>query len=103
MQLMYYNGIAKKYNISLDTPFKDLPKEAADAFLYGTKDRLELQIIDSFGGGVRYSKFEGIINNLERRYKESSSEYSKSEIADCMNEINCPECKGERLKRKVFL
>ena len=96
--MMYYNGIAKKYNISLDTPFKDLPKEAADAFLYGTKDRLELQIIDSFGGGVRYSKFEGIINNLERRYKESSSEYSKSEIADCMNEINCPECKGERLK-----
>ena len=98
--MMYYNGIAKKYNISLDTPFKDLPKEAADAFLYGTKDRLELQIIDSFGGGVRYSKFEGIINNLERRYKESSSEYSKSEIADCMNEINCPECKGERLKKK---
>lgn len=98
--IMYYNGIAKKYNISLDTPFKDLPKEAADAFLYGTKDRLELQIIDSFGGGVRYSKFEGIINNLERRYKESSSEYSKSEIADCMNEINCPECKGERLKKE---
>ena len=98
--MMYYNGIAKKYNISLDTPFKDLPKEAADAFLYGTKDRLELQIIDSFGGGVRYSKFEGIINNLERRYKESSSEYSKSEIADCMNEVNCPECKGERLKKE---
>ncbi len=98
--MMYYNAIAKKYNISLDTPFKDLPKEAADAFLYGTKDRLELQIIDSFGGGVRYSKFEGIINNLERRYKESSSEYSKNEIADCMNEINCPECKGERLKKE---
>lgn len=98
--MMYYNAIAKKYNISLDTPFKDLPKEAADAFLYGTKDRLELQIIDSFGGGVRYSKFEGIINNLERRYKESSSEYSKIEIADCMNEINCPECKGERLKKE---
>ena len=77
-----------------------MPKEAADAFLYGTKDRLELQIIDSFGGGVRYSKFEGIINNLERRYKESSSEYSKSEIADCMNEINCPECRGERLKKE---
>lgn len=98
--MMYYNAIAKKYNISLDTPFKDLPKEAANAFLYGTKDRLELQIIDSFGGGVRYSKFEGIINNLERRYKESSSEYSKNEIADCMNEINCPECKGERLKKE---
>lgn len=49
---------------------------------------------------IRYSKFEGIINNLERRYKESSSEYSKSEIADCMNEINCPECRGERLKKE---
>ncbi|MBE6845520.1 MAG: excinuclease ABC subunit UvrA [Ruminococcus sp.] len=98
--MMYYNGLAKKFNISLDTPFKDLPKEAADAFLYGTDDRVELEIIESFGGGVRYSKFEGIINNLKRRFSESKSEYSKNEISEVMNEIECPECKGMRLKKE---
>lgn len=98
--MMYYNGLAKKFNISLDTPFKDLPKEATDAFLYGTDDRVELEIIESFGGGVRYSKFEGIINNLKRRYSESKSEYSKNEIAEVMNEIECPDCKGQRLKKE---
>ena len=98
--MMYYNGLAKKFGISLDTPFKDLPKKAADAFLYGTDERIEHKIIDSFGGGVRYGKFEGIINNLERRFKETSSEFSKNEIADCMNEIKCPECKGQRLKKE---
>ncbi len=98
--MMYYNGLAKKFNISLDTPFKDLPKEVTDAFLYGTEDRLELEIIESFGGGVRYSKFEGIINNLKRRYSESKSEYSKNDIAEVMNEIECPECKGMRLKKE---
>ncbi len=64
--MMYYTGLAEHFNISLDTPFKDLPKEAADAFLYGTgEDRIEIKIIDSFGGGTRYSKFEGVIINLE--------------------------------------
>lgn len=98
--MMYYNGIAKKFGISLDTPFKDLPQEAVDAFLYGTDDRIELKIIDSFGGGTRYGKFEGIINNLERRFKESSSDYSKNDIAESMNEIKCPDCKGKRLKKE---
>jgi len=99
--MMYYTGLAEHFNISLDTPFKDLPKEAADAFLYGTgEDRIEIKIIDSFGGGTRYSKFEGVINNLERRYRESSSEHSKSDILDYMSEIKCPECHGERLKKE---
>ena len=99
--MMYYTGLAEHFNISLDTPFKDLPKEAADAFLYGTgEDRIEIKIIDSFGGGTRYSKFEGVINNLERRYRESSSEHSKSDISDYMSEIKCPECHGERLKNE---
>lgn len=98
--MMYYNGIAKKFNISLDTPFKDLPKEVANVFLYGCDEKIELKIIDSFGGGVRYGKFEGVINNLERRFKESNSNSSKTEIADCMNEITCPDCKGERLKKE---
>ncbi|MGN0620841.1 MAG: excinuclease ABC subunit UvrA [Porcipelethomonas sp.] len=99
--MMYYTGLAEHYNISLDTPFNQLPKEAADAFLYGTgNDRIELKVIDSFGGGVRYSRFEGVINNLERRYGETSSEHSKNDIADYMSEIKCPECNGERLKKE---
>ena len=98
--MMYYNAIAKRYNISLDTPFKDLPKEAQDTFLFGTEERLELHIIDSFGGGVRYGKFEGVVNNLQRRFAESNSEYSKNDIAEVMNEINCPECHGQRLKKE---
>lgn len=99
--MMYYNAIAKRCNISLDTPFKDLPKEAQDMFLYGSgEERLETHIIDSFGGGVRYSKFEGIINNLERRYAATNSQYSRDEIASCMSEIKCPSCHGERLKKE---
>ena len=98
--MMYYTAIAKRYNISLDTPFKDLPKDAVNAFLYGTDERLELHIIDSFGGGVRYSRFEGVINNLQRRYSESSSDYSKKDIEEVMNEISCPECHGHRLKKE---
>ena len=99
--MMYYTGLAEHFNISLDTPFKDLPKEAADAFLYGTgEDRIEIKIIDSFGGGTRYSKFECVINNLYRRYRVSSSEHSKSDISDYMSEIKCPECHGERLKKE---
>ena len=99
--MMYYTAIAKKYNISLDTPFKELPKEAVDAFLYGTKgEKMELFRPDSFGGGKYVSDFEGIISNMERRYKETNSEYSREEIMACMSEVECPSCKGERLKKE---
>jgi len=96
--LMYYNAIANEFNISLDTPFKDLPKEIQKVFLYGTDRRLEFKILESFGGGVRYGTFEGVINNLERRYKDTNSDYSKTEIESCMSETECPECHGKRLK-----
>lgn len=99
--MMYYNAIAKRYKISLDTPVKDLPKEVMDVFLYGTDgEKLELHRITAFGGGKYLSPFEGIVNNMERRYHESTSEFSRDEITSCMSEINCPDCHGERLKKE---
>ena len=99
--MMYYKGIAQFCNISLDTPVKDLPQEVIDIFLYGTGDKkLKLHRSDSFGGGVYYHPFKGIINNMNRRYSETSSEYSKDEIEQCMSEEACPDCHGHRLKKE---
>ncbi|MGN0598482.1 MAG: excinuclease ABC subunit UvrA [Oscillospiraceae bacterium] len=97
--MMFYNAIADELNISLDTPVKDLPKEAVDTFLYGTGEK-KLKIVRSnmYGGGTYHQPFEGIVNNLQRRYNETSSEYSRSEIEDCMSEVLCPDCHGNRLK-----
>lgn len=99
--MMFYEAIAEEYGISLDTPVKDLPEEVMDVFLYGTNGKkLSIKVIESFGGGIRKQAFEGVINNLERRYNETSSNYSKEEIESCMSEIVCPSCKGERLKKE---
>ena len=99
--MMYYRAIADKYNVSLDTPVKDLPAEVMDIFLYGTKgEKLTLHRRNEFGGGTYSAEFEGIINNLERRYRESNSEWSKDEIRECMSEVLCTECHGERLKKE---
>ncbi len=99
--MMFYEAIAEEYGISLDTPVKDLPEEVMDVFLYGTNGKkLSIKVIESFGGGIRKQAFEGVINNLERRYNETSSNYSKEEIESCMSEIVCSSCKGERLKKE---
>lgn len=99
--MMYYRGIGQFYGISLDTPVKDLPKEVVDVFLYGTKgQKLRLHRQTEFGSSVYNAEFEGIINNLERRYRESNSEWSKDEIRECMSDEMCPECHGERLKKE---
>lgn len=97
--MMYYSAIADEYKVSLDTPVKDLPKEVVDVFLYGTGEK-KLKIVRSnvYGGGTYYQPFEGIINNLQRRYSETNSEYSRAEIEDCMSEVLCPDCHGHRLK-----
>ncbi len=97
--IMYYQAIADEYGFSLDTPIKELPKEAVDVLLYGTGEK-KLKIVRSnaYGGGTYYQPFEGIINNLNRRYNETSSEYSRAEIEDCMSEVLCPDCHGKRLK-----
>ncbi|MBP0963747.1 MAG: excinuclease ABC subunit UvrA [Oscillospiraceae bacterium] len=99
--MMYYKGIGQFYGISLDTPVKDLPKDVVDVFLYGTKgQKLRLHRQTEFGSSVYNAEFEGIINNLERRYRESNSEWSKDEIRECMSDEDCPECHGDRLKKE---
>lgn len=100
---MYFEGLSKHYGFSLDTPFKDLPKKAVDVILYGTKgEKIKMTRTNDYGTGSYNAPFEGIINNLERRYKESNSEYSKEEIANYMSSVNCPSCHGKRLKKQAL-
>ena len=97
--MMYYRAISKHYGIPLDVPVKELTQEQLDIFLYGTGDTsLELTRPKSLGGGKYSTPFEGICNNLSRRYSETNSEYSKNEIEECMSEVECPVCKGKRLR-----
>ncbi len=96
---MYYTGLAEEYGFSMDTPFKGLPVAAQNAILYGTNGKkIRLQRSAEWGGGTYYAAFEGVVTNLERRYKETSSEYSRNEIEALMTECPCPDCHGARLK-----
>ena len=96
---MYFTGLAKHYHFSLDTPVKDLAPEALDVLLYGTKgEKFTMFRQNEYGSGTYTTDFEGIINNLERRYKETSSDFMREEITQCMSEINCPDCHGDRLR-----
>ncbi len=97
--MMYYRSISKYYDIPLDVPVKNLKKEQLDVFLYGTgATELELSRPASLGGGKYRTPFEGIIPNLERRYRETNSDYSKAIIEETMTECDCPECHGRRLR-----
>lgn len=97
--MMYYKAISKHYGIPLDVPVKELTKAQIDIFLNGTgTTELELRRPASLGGGKYKTPFEGIIPNLERRYRETSSDYSKAAIEECMIECKCSECKGKRLR-----
>ncbi|MGN0665627.1 MAG: excinuclease ABC subunit UvrA [Huintestinicola sp.] len=101
--MMYFKGIGQYYGMSLDTPLKDWSEEAVHAILYGTGDmKLRLHRSTEYGGGVYNQPFEGVINNLERRYEESNSEWSKADIEQVMSEENCPDCHGRRLKKEVL-
>ncbi len=96
---MYYKGLAEHLGFDLNTPWKDLPENAKHAVFYGTDgEKIKLERNTIFGGGVYYAPFEGVINNLERRYKETTSDYARNEIESYMTESACPECKGARLK-----
>lgn len=95
---MYFKALSKKYNFSLDTPISDLPKEALNAVLYGTGgETLDLVKETAFGKTMYKNKFEGIIPNLERRFRETKSAWIKQEIESFMNEIPCDHCHGDRL------
>ena len=96
---MYYKGLAEHYGFDINTAWKDLPQEAKNVVFYGTGDtKIKLVRNTDYGGGTYYAPFEGVINNLERRYKETTSDYARTEIEGCMTECDCPECKGARLK-----
>jgi len=98
---MYFDALAKKYKFKLNTPVKDLPKEVMDVILYGTNgEKLTLHYDQPRGQGTLYQPFEGIVNNLERRYRETQSDSVKRELEECMSECPCPVCKGRRLRRE---
>ncbi len=95
---MYLNGLAKHYKFSLDTPIADLPDEIIDILLYGTKgEKIELDRSTAYGESHYKAEFEGIINNLERRFRDTQSSWIKEEIEAYMSEIPCDACKGRRL------
>ena len=98
---MYFDALAKRYKFKLNTPVKDLPPEALDAILYGTNgEKLTLYYDQPRGKGTLYQAFEGIVNNLERRYRETQSDSVKRELEECMSECPCPTCKGRRLRKE---
>ena len=96
---MYMQGLSEHYKFSLDTPIGDLPSEVVDVLLYGTKgEKIKLTRMGEYGKGSSYmAAFEGVINNLERRYKETSSNWIKAEIETYMSAVPCDECHGKRL------
>lgn len=99
--MMYFEGLAEHYGFSLDTPYKELSKEAKKLLMYGTNGKkIKLHRKSVYGEGTYLSDFEGVINNLQRRYNESGSEYSRNEIEQLMTVEDCPECGGARLKKE---
>lgn len=98
---MYMEGIANKYSFTLDTPFKDIPVDGVDAIMYGTKgEKLKLTRRNEYGTGSYMTAFEGICNNIERRYKETTSDWSRAELEQCMSTVKCPDCHGARLRKE---
>ena len=98
---MYFDALAKKYHFSLTDPWETLPEEVRSIILYGTGgEKLELHYDQPRGKGVLYQPFEGICNNVERRYQETQSDASKRELEEAMAECPCPDCMGKRLKKE---
>ena len=99
MAQMYIEAVAEYCGFSLDTPVKDLPKSALDVLLYGTKGKaIRMVRKGPYGKGEYTAPFEGIVNNLERRYKETQSNWMREELETYMRQVPCPECHGSRLK-----
>ena len=95
---MYFEALAQKYHFSLTDPVKSLSKEAMDIILYGTKgEKLRMTYNRGNGMGVLEQPFEGILNNISRRYRETQSDAARKELEDCMAMAPCPQCRGDRL------
>ena len=100
---MYFEALAKQYKFKLTTPVKDLPPEVMDLILYGTKgEKLKLTYERENGQGTLMQAFEGVVNNLERRYRETQSDAMRRDLEDCMSQRPCPDCGGKRLRKEAL-
>lgn len=100
---MYYDALAEHYGFSLDTPFGELPEQVQNILFYGTNGkRIKMTRRNEYGEGIYQTEFEGIVNNLERRFRETQSSFIRDEIAQCMSTMLCPDCHGERLKKEIL-
>lgn len=100
---MYFDGLARAYGLPLDTPVKDIPREKLDILFFGTHgEKFLMQRETGTMTGSYNSDFEGLVNNLERRYKETTSEYMRYEISNYMTAVECPDCHGDRLKKIIL-
>ena len=98
---MYFEGLADHYGFSLDTPVKDLPKQIVDLLLYGNKgEKIKVKRETGTMVGSYTTDFEGIVNNLERRFRETNSQWMRDELSTWMSSVVCPECHGDRLKKE---
>ena len=95
---MYFEALAQKYHFSLTVPVKELPRDVMDVILYGTKgEKLRMSYNRGNGMGVLEQPFEGILNNISRRYRETQSDAARKELEECMSTAPCPSCGGNRL------
>lgn len=103
MSRMYFEALAKRYKFKLNTPIRELKPEVLDVILNGTRgEKLKLIYDKEHGHGVLNQPFEGILNNLERRYHETQSDSVRRELEECMSERDCPDCGGRRLRPEVL-
>ena len=99
---MYYTALGKKHGFTLETPVEDFSEQALHELLYGTDGEPLALSVSRVSGGTMSQPFEGIIPNLERRYRETNSEWSRGEIEEVMSESPCPSCRGRRLRPEVL-
>ncbi len=103
MAHMYYTALAKHYKFDINTPFRDLSDEIKNIVLYGNGgEKIKMHYTRSYGSGTYMSDFEGVVTNLERRYKDTGSDYAKADIEKYINVSRCPKCKGARLNNQIL-
>ncbi len=101
--LMYFKGLGEHYGFDINTPYRELSDEVKNIIMYGTNgEKVTFHRNSAWAGGSFTVPFEGVINNLERRYKETTSDYSRNEIEALMSESPCPDCHGARLKSEIL-
>lgn len=100
---MYIDALAERHGFTVEQPVSELPEKALDEILYGTNgEKILIKRPKSQGGGQFYTDFEGIANNLERRYKDTASQYSRDTLEEYMSDVECPDCHGERLNKAAL-